>query len=75
MLFRSLQKRLGDLYRNDCKNLEPARSDILEMGFAIKRLLEKRELSPFDNDKKSMDKIFNEMNWNKLIKEVDKYGD
>ncbi|ADC88358.1 hypothetical protein SLGD_02271 [Staphylococcus lugdunensis HKU09-01] len=45
------------------------------MGFAIKRLLEKRELSPFDDDKKSMDKIFNEMNWNKLIKEVDKYGD
>ena len=67
MQFKSLLKSMYE----ETKQNDPIVANVyIETGWAVKRLLDNNELSPFDDYDKVEEKIMNEINWKKTnIKE------
>lgn len=59
------QKLLGKLYREDYKYDPVIAKNFIELGWATKRLLEQRKISPFDDYEKVQSQIYNEVEWHK----------
>ncbi|MBM0749948.1 hypothetical protein [Staphylococcus epidermidis] len=57
------QKLLGVLYREDYQNDPLIAKTLIESGWAVKRLLENKTISPFDEYEKVQELIMNETKW------------
>ncbi|MGX0853463.1 hypothetical protein [Staphylococcus epidermidis] len=57
------QKLLGVMYREDYQNDPLIAKTLIESGWAVKRLLEKKTISPFDEYEKVQELIMNETKW------------
>ena len=57
------QKLLGVMYREDYQNDPLIAKTLIESGWAVKRLLENKTISPFDEDEKVQELIMNETKW------------
>ncbi|RUN14874.1 hypothetical protein VSE1_05210 [Staphylococcus epidermidis] len=57
------QKLLGVLYREDYKEDPIIAKILIESGWAVKRLLENKTISPFDEYEKVQELIMNETKW------------
>lgn len=69
-----LQQLLRLLYDENEKKDTILQLHLIELGWAVKRLLDKEEINPFDNSDLVMKKALNEMDWNKLNKEIKDRG-
>lgn len=69
-----LQQLLRLLYDENKQKDRILQLHLIELGWAVKRLLERGEINPFDNSDLVMKKALNEMNWNKLNKEIKDRG-
>ncbi|MGG6828757.1 UNVERIFIED_CONTAM: hypothetical protein MX611_00835 [Staphylococcus haemolyticus] len=63
MIIAELQTLLGDLYRNDYKDDPIIQKSILEMGWAVDRLLKSEEITFFDDYDNVKSKILDETKW------------
>lgn len=63
MIIAELQQTLGVMYREIYKDEPLIRELILEMGWAIDRLLKKDEIVMFDEYENVREVIEQEMNW------------
>ncbi|OAX25362.1 hypothetical protein A9P33_09485 [Staphylococcus epidermidis] len=54
------QKLLGVMYREDYQNDPLIAKTLIESGWAVKRLLENKTISPFDEYEKVQELIMNE---------------
>lgn len=59
------QKLLGVMYREDYQNDPLIAKTLIESGWAVKRLLENKTISPFDEYEKVQELIMNETKWRK----------
>ena len=57
------QKLLGVMYREDYQNDPLIAKTLIESGWAVKRLLENKTISPFDEYEKVQELIMNETKW------------
>lgn len=57
------QKLLGVMYREDYQNDPLIAKTLIESGWAVKRLLENKTISPFDEYEKVQGLIMNETKW------------
>lgn len=57
------QKLLGVMYREDYQNDSLIAKTLIESGWAVKRLLENKTISPFDEYEKVQELIMNETKW------------
>ncbi|RIL25408.1 hypothetical protein BUY98_15625 [Staphylococcus gallinarum] len=57
------QKMLGVMYREDYQNDPLIAKTLIESGWAVKRLLENKTISPFDEYEKVQELIMNETKW------------
>ncbi|MCG1347450.1 hypothetical protein K4R21_02500 [Staphylococcus epidermidis] len=57
------QKLLGVMYREDYQNDPLIAKTLIESGWAVKRLLENKMISPFDEYEKVQELIMNETKW------------
>ena len=57
------QKLLGVMYRDDYQNDPLIAKTLIESGWAVKRLLENKTISPFDEYEKVQELIMNETKW------------
>lgn len=57
------QKLLGVMYREDYQNDPLIAKALIESGWAVKRLLENKTISPFDEYEKVQELIMNETKW------------
>ena len=57
------QKLLGVMYREDYQNDPLIAKTLIETGWAVKRLLENKTISPFDEYEKVQELIMNETKW------------
>lgn len=57
------QKLLGVMYREDYQNDPLIAKTLIESGRAVKRLLENKTISPFDEYEKVQELIMNETKW------------
>ena len=57
------QKLLGVMYREDYQNDPLIAKTLIESGWAVKRLLENKTISPFDEYQKVQELIMNETKW------------
>ena len=57
------QKLLGVMYREDYQNDPIIAKTLIESGWAVKRLLENKTISPFDEYEKVQELIMNETKW------------
>lgn len=57
------QKLLGVMYREDYQNDPLIAKTLIESGWAVKRLLENKSISPFDEYEKVQELIMNETKW------------
>ena len=57
------QKLLGVMYREDYQNDPLIAKPLIESGWAVKRLLENKTISPFDEYEKVQELIMNETKW------------
>lgn len=69
-----LQQLLRLLYDENKQKDTILQLHLIELGWAVKRLLDKEEINPFDNSDLVMKKALNEMDWNKLNKEIKDRG-
>lgn len=71
MNIAQFQTLLGCLYRETYKDDTVIRANLLELGWATERLINKRLITPFDayDDKKKM--IFDEMEWSDRWTNID----
>ncbi|MGS0667703.1 hypothetical protein ACU40O_09870 [Staphylococcus arlettae] len=60
MTIGQLQQLLGHLYRTTYKGNKGVQLCLLELGYAVKRLLENGRLTPFDDYEENKQMIFNE---------------
>lgn len=60
------QKLLGVMYREDYQNDPLIAKTLIESGWAVKRLLENKTISPFDEYEKVQELIMNETKWRQL---------
>ncbi|AYU54657.1 hypothetical protein [Staphylococcus debuckii] len=58
-----LQELLGNMFRNEYKNDPVIQKHILELGWAIDRLIKRNEITPFDDYEVVMKKALKEMDW------------
>lgn len=68
MNINQFKQLLGYLYREQYKDDRVIQVNLLELGWAIDRLLKKGQLTPFDNYDERKKIIFKEMEWS------DKWG-
>ncbi|SUM69859.1 hypothetical protein [Staphylococcus nepalensis] len=68
MNINQFKQLLGYLYREQYKGDTAIQANLLELGWAIDRLLKKGQLTPFDNYDEHKKIIFKEMEWS------DKWG-
>lgn len=61
-----VQEHLRYYFLNECRNEIEVQANILELGYAIKRLLDNNTITPFDNFDDVKNLIFLEMDWNKI---------
>ena len=57
------QKLLGVMYREDYQNDPLIAKTLIESGWAVKRLVENKTISPFDEYEKVQELIMNETKW------------
>lgn len=57
------QQLLGFMYREDYQNDPLIAKTLIESGWAVKRLLENKTISPFDEYEKVQELIMNETKW------------
>ena len=57
------QKLLGVMYREDYQNDPLIAKTLIESGWAVKRLLENKTISPFDEYEIVQELIMNETKW------------
>ena len=57
------QKLLGVMYREDYQNDPLIAKTLIESGWAVKRLLENKTISPFDEYEKVQELIMNQTKW------------
>lgn len=57
------QKLLGVMYREDYQNDPLIAKTLIESGWAVKRLLENKTISPFDEYEEVQELIMNETKW------------
>ena len=60
MTIAQFQQLLGHLFRTTYKGDTDVQTCLLELGYAVKRLLENGRLTPFDNYDENKQMIFNE---------------
>lgn len=60
MKIAEFQQLLGHLYRDTYKGDTDVQACLLELGYAVKRLLENGRLTPFDDYDENKQMIFNE---------------
>ncbi|WP_210139505.1 hypothetical protein [Staphylococcus sp. GDY8P67P] len=60
MKIAEFQQLLGHLFRTTYKGDTDVQLCLLELGYAVKRLLENGRLTPFDNYDENKQMIFNE---------------
>ncbi|XVK96002.1 hypothetical protein AABC03_01245 [Staphylococcus nepalensis] len=63
MNINQFKQLLGYLYREQYKDDAVIQANLLELGWAIDRLLKKGQLTPFDNYDEYKKIIFKEMEW------------
>ena len=63
MKVHEYQKLLGIMYREDYRNDQLIGTLLIEVGWAINRLLEEKKISPFDDYEKVLNIIERETKW------------
>ncbi|REI16774.1 hypothetical protein [Staphylococcus felis] len=63
MSIHEMQGFLGDLYRNDYKGDELIQINLVQMGWAIERLIDKGIITPFDDYDEVSHLIFDEIDF------------
>lgn len=71
MSIGQFQTLLGYLYRETYKDDTLIQANIVELGWAVERLLKKRLITPFDAYDDSKVLIFNEMEWSDRWTNID----
>lgn len=68
MNINQFKQLLGHIYRKQYKGDMLIQANLLELGWAVDRLIKKGQLTPFDDYDKCKKVIFKEMEWS------DKWG-
>ena len=71
MNIAQFQTLLGYLYRETYKDDTVIRANLLELGWATERLLNKSLITPFDAYYDNKELIFNEMEWSDRWTNID----